>query len=252
MESDKSKVSAFFKKQKLKETQKANNPPVSIKKDNINNNNNITENDNNNKNQNLKETNFLIQRKDPNFKEGKKYKEDEIGTTLLNKGYNDLIDEKKNFDVEKMNEDQYNQLRLLNNLHKIANNLEQESDNENEASVKDDNEEAIIDISIKDNKNNEIKNKDNNIDKEIYKEEKNELEQIKSEIEKELGKDLLKDIIDLLDKFCDKILLKYNRKLLEEKITELKNKGYNDNILDKGKIKLDEIFSILMKEKIFN
>ena len=35
-------------------------------------------------------------------------------------------------------------------------------------------------------------------------------------------------------------------------LSVLKNKGYNDNILDKGKIKLDEIFSILMKEKIFN
>ena len=52
--------------------------------------------------------------------------------------------------------------------------------------------------------------------------------------------------------FKDPDVIKYNRKLLEEKITELKNKGYNDNILDKGKIKLDEIFSILIKKKIFN
>ena len=264
MESDKSKVSAFFKKKQLKETQKMNSPPSSgSKKDNNNINNNTPEkneinNNNNNKDtKNLNETNFLIKRKDPEFKEGKKYKEEEIGTTLMNKGYDDLIDEKKNFDVEKMNEDQYNQLRLLNNLHKVANNLEQDSDNETEtnssmvsSASKENNEEAFIDLNIKENKNKELKNKDNNIDKEVFKEEKNELDKIKIEIEKELSKKLVNDIMVILDKYCDKTLVQFNRNLIEEKVMELK--GYDNNILEKSKTKLDEIFAILIKEKIFN
>ena len=59
------------------------------------------------------------------------------GLELKHRGYSKKtkillhIQEKNgNFDVEKMNEDQYNQLRLLNNLHKVANNLEPDSDNE--------------------------------------------------------------------------------------------------------------------------
>ena len=36
-------------------------------------------------------TNFLIQKKDPNFKPDKVYKEDEIGKTLKEKGYKDLF-----------------------------------------------------------------------------------------------------------------------------------------------------------------
>jgi len=77
----------------------------------------------------LNETNFLIQRNDPNFKEGKQYKEDEIGKALKAKGFNDLINEENDsFDVNKMSEEQYNQLRLLNNLYNIANNIQQDSD----------------------------------------------------------------------------------------------------------------------------
>ena len=73
----------------------------------------------------------FLRRNDPNFKEGKQYKEDEIGKTLKAKGFKDLINEKNgNFDVNKMNEDQYNQLRLLNNLHNIANSIKQDSDSE--------------------------------------------------------------------------------------------------------------------------
>ena len=77
------------------------------------------------------------------------------------------------------------------------------------------------------------------------------MEKIKKEIEKEIGENLVKDVINLLDKYCDKDLVQFDRKLMEDKIKELKNKGYDENKLEKVKDKLDEIFAILMKEKIF-
>ena len=79
----------------------------------------------------MNKTNFLKQKKDPNFQKDKIYKEDEIGKVLNDKGYIDLIDEKSgNFDVNKMSEDQYNQLRFLNNLYRVINNQEQDSEGE--------------------------------------------------------------------------------------------------------------------------
>ena len=168
------------------------------------------------------------------------------------------MDEKNgNFDVGKMSEEQYNQLRLLNNLNKIANNLEQDSDNELSVSasieasnnIKEGNDDENILIesnNIKESKNIEMKE-----NKEMSKEEKNELENIKKEIEKEIGDDLVKDVLNLLDKYCDKTLIQFDRKLIEGKINELKNKGYKVDKLEKVKEKLDEIFAILIKEKIF-
>ena len=58
-------------------------------------------------------------------------------------------------------------------------------------------------------------------------------------------------MINLLDKYCDKDLIQFDRKLIEEKIKELKNNGYDEIKLEKVKDKLDEIFAVLMKEKIF-
>ena len=79
----------------------------------------------------INKTNFLSQKKDPNFQKDKIYKEDEIGEVLIDKGFIDLIDEKSgNFDVNKMSEDQYNQLRLLNNLYKVVNSQEQDPEDE--------------------------------------------------------------------------------------------------------------------------
>ena len=253
MESDKNKVGAFFKNKKSTRKKEVSVPNSS----NTGNNIQPKENNLNQKlNNNLNETNFLIQKKDSNFIQGKKYTEDEINKKIKEKGYKDLLNEKNgNLDVEKMNEDQYNQLRLLNNLHKIANNLEQDSDNElsvsssmaSSSNANEENENILIDTSnLKEDKNkNEIKE-----NKEIYKEEKKEIENIQKENEKEIGQDLVKDVLNLLDKYCDKNLVQFDRKLIENKIQELKMKGYEQNKLEKAKEKIDEIFAILMKEKI--
>ena len=254
MESDKNKVGAFFKKQK-NATKKKETLIPNPQKDS--NNTNSGKNINQNVDKSMRETNFLLQKNDPNFIQGKKYSEDEVGKQLKEKGYKDLVDEKNgNFDVEKMNEDQYNQLRLLNNLHKIANNLEQDSDNELSVSSsmassnneKEENENIVIEgTSIKENDGKENL-KEN---KEKVNEEKKEMEIIRKEIENEIGEELVKDVINLLDKYCDKNVVQFDRKLIEDKIKSLKTKGYEEKNLENVKGKLDEIFAILMKEKIF-
>ena len=253
MESDKNKVGAFFKNKKSTRKKDVSVPNPSNRENNVQSKeNNLNQKINND----LNETNFLIQKKDPNFIQGKKYTEDEINKKIQEKGYKDLLNEKNgNLDVEKMNEDQYDQLRLLNNLHKVANNLEQDSDNElsvsssmaSSSNANEESENILIDTSnLKEDKTkNEI-----NENKEIYKEEKKEIENIKKENEKEIGQDLVKDVINLLDKYCDKNLVQFDRKLIENKIQELKMKGYEQNKLEKAKEKIDEIFAILMKEKI--
>ena len=253
MESDKNKVGAFFKNKKSTRKKDVSVPNPSNRENNVQSKEN---NSNQKLNNDLNETNFLIQKKDPNFIQGKKYTEDEINKKIQEKGYKDLLNEKNgNLDVEKMNEDQYDQLRLLNNLHKVANNLEQDSDNElsvsssmaSSSNANEESENILIDTSnLKEDKTkNEI-----NENKEIYKEEKKEIENIQKENEKEIGQDLVKDVINLLDKYCDKNLVQFDRKLIENKIQELKMKGYEQNKLEKEKEKIDEIFAILMKEKI--
>ena len=175
MESDKNKVGAFFKNKKSTRKKDVSVPNPLNRENNVqskeNNLNQKLTND-------LNETNFLIQKKDSNFIQGKKYTEDEINKKIQEKGYKDLLNEKNgNLDVEKMNEDQYDQLRLLNNLHKVANNLEQDSDNElsvsssmaSSSNANEESENILIDTSnLKEDKTkNEI-----NENKEIYKEEK--------------------------------------------------------------------------------
>ena len=86
--------------------------------------------------------------------------------------------------------------------------------------------------------------------KKYIKKKKKEIENIQKENEKEIGQDLVNDVINLLDKYCDKNLVQFDRKLIENKIQELKMKGYEQNKLEKAKEKIDEIFAILMKEKI--
>ena len=217
---------------------------------------------NNDTNKSLNETNFLLQKKDPNFKQGKIYKEDEIGKTLKSKGYKDLLDEKNGkFDVNKMNEDQYNQLRLLNNLHKVANNEAQDSDSEISVNSSissfpgtksEDNDDLLFDdISFKDMPK-EKENKEIQKEKmEQCKEENKEIDNIKKEIEKEIGNDLLKEVINLLDKNCDKNEVKFDRELICKKVLELNSKGFHKEKVDKAVERIDEIFAVLMKDKLF-
>ena len=252
---DKNKVKDFLKNRKtgkMKEHKSENNVQDEKSKE--------SNPSKENTNKRLNQTNFLAQKKDPNYQQGKVYKEDEIGKTLKAKGYKDLVDEKNgNFDVNKMNEDQYNQLRLLNNLHKVANNLAQDSDSEISvtssvsslpSSKMDEDDDFCVDISFKDVPK-EKEEKDISKEKlDQCKEENNEIENIKKEIEKDIGNDLLEEVMNLLDTSCDKKEIKYDRELICKKILEL-DKGFDKAKLNKAIERVDEIFAILMKDKLF-
>ena len=217
---------------------------------------------NSNINKSLNETNFLLPKKDPNFQQGKLYKEDEIGKTLKSKGYKDLVDEKNGkFDVNKMNEDQYNQLRLLNNLHKVANNLAQDSDSEISvnSSVSSIPSSKSVDIYVEEDIVLDIPKEKENEKKEITKDkmeqcknENNEIESIKKEIENEIGQDLFKEIINLIDKSCDKTEVKFDRDLICNNIKDLTNKGFDKVKVEKALEKIEEIFAVLMKDRLFS
>ena len=160
-----------------------------------------------------------------------------------------------------MNEDQYNQLRLLNNLHKVANNEAQDSDSEISVNSSissfpgtksEDNDDLLFDdISFKDMPK-EKENKEIQKEKmEQCKEENKEIDNIKKEIEKEIGNDLLKEVINLLDKNCDKNEVKFDRELICKKVLELNSKGFHKEKVDKAVERIDEIFAVLMKDKLF-
>ena len=252
MTNDTTKGKAFFAK--IKKDKKKGDIKLPTSNKNLPN----VDTPSNSTNSSLNETNFLIKKKEANAPKSKEFKEDEIGKELKSKGYKDLIDEKNgNFDVNKMNEDQYNQLRLLNNLHNVANDLAQNSDSEISVtssvsslpSSKSLDEQIMIDdITIQEMpKNKEIPKEKI----EINKEENNEMEEIKKEIEKEIGSDLLKEVLSMMESSCDKNEIKFDRELIVKKIKELNNKGFDKTKTDKAVNKIDEIFAILMKDKLF-
>ena len=256
MTGDKNKVKDFLKNRKtgkIKEQKPDSNTQEEKSKDTISSKGNT--------NKSLNETNFLVQKKDPNFQQNKVYKEDEIGKTLKAKGYKDLLDEKNgNFDVNKMNEDQYNQLRLLNNLHKVANNLAQDSDGEISVtssvsslpgSKMDEDDDFCIDISFKDVPKEKEEKEIPKEKMEQCKQENSEIDNIKKEIEKDIGNDLMKEVTSLLDSSCDKNEIKFDRELMHKKIFELDKKGFDKAKLNKAFERVDEIFAVLMKDKLF-
>jgi tetrahydromethanopterin S-methyltransferase subunit G len=157
-----------------------------------------------------------------------------------------------------MNEDQYNQLRLLNNLHNVANGLAQDSDSEISvsSSVSSMPDSKSEDISVEDINLDMPKEKEQvkpEISKEAMerlKEENKEIENIKKEIEKEIGNDLFKEIINLMGKSCDKTEVKFDRQLISKNIKDLSNKGFDKAKIEKAEERMDEIFAVLMKDKI--
>ena len=258
---DRNKFNTIRKKNKEKTERKKEEKPLNEISDKTTKTNTSSDNNSNNTNKSLNETNFLVQKKDPNFQQGKLYKEDEIGKTLKAKGYKDLVDEKNgNFDVNKMNEDQYNQLRLLNNLHKVANNLEQDSDSEISvnSSVSSIPSSKSVDIFVEEDIVLDIPKEKENENKEISKEkmeqcknENKEIESIKKELENEVGTDLFKEITNLLDKSCDKTEVKFDRNLICNNIKDLSNNGFEKAKVEKALEKIEEIFAVLMKDKLF-
>ena len=188
------------------------------------------------------------------------YKDDKT----INKGLNDLIDDYKdeNLDLNKINEDQYNQIRYLNNLSRF---IKDEKQNVDEDEDEDDNEiyqsinkieESIqnengslnfddIKINIKNsNINNNSKNEQEN-------EEYKEIEQLKKNIIKDIGKDIFLMVYNHVDNATDKTEIKFNMESLAQTLSkEFENKKYNKNELNIAIDKLPEIFAIVIQDRL--
>ena len=196
----------------------------------------------------------------PNLNFQNMYKDDKT----INKGLNDLIDDYKdeNLDLNKINEDQYNQIRYLNNLSRF---IKDEKQNVDEDEDEDDNEiyqsinkieESIqnengslnfddIKINIKNsNINNNSKNEQEN-------EEYKEIEQLKKNIIKDIGKDIFLMVYNHVDNATDKTEIKFNMESLAQTLSkEFENKKYNKNELNIAIDKLPEIFAIVIQDRL--
>ena len=164
------------------------------------------------------------------------FKEDDNKTEDIN--LNDLMNSYDKNQV--ITEDQYNKARLLDMLDDVVN---EEKDNEK-------NEDENNDIVNHEYKNKTIKEEnEQDIDDEYCSEfVKIELERI--ELEKFLGLNLFKSVYRFLyDESYNKELNIENDEIKNKIKDELKNKGFNDKDIDLTNQKINQIVSLILKEK---
>ena len=164
------------------------------------------------------------------------FKEDDNKTEDIN--LNDLMNSYDKNQV--ITEDQYNKARLLDMLDDVV----------NEEKDKEKNEEENNDIVNHEYKNKTIKEEnEQDIDDEYCSEfVKIELERI--ELEKFLGLNLFKSVYRFLyDESYNKELNIENDEIKNKIKDELKNKGFNDKDIDLTNQKINQIVSLILKEK---
>jgi NIMA (never in mitosis gene a)-related kinase len=169
-----------------------------------------------------------------------------------------------NFDINKMNEDQYNQNRMLNNLNNIYNEDDEDSDNNvedlndiNSISTNDVENENRLNFEHLKNENenkNENKNEDNNNEdnNNAYESDFQQLEIIRKDLEKDLGEKLLMKVYHYVDDNTDKEVVKIDYDTLREKIKKefpLKFK-FTEKDVEKAIEKIPEVFTIVSKDRL--
>ena len=169
-----------------------------------------------------------------------------------------------NFDVTKMNEEQYNQNRMLNNLNNIYNEDDEDSDNNvedlndiNSISTNDVENENRLNFEQLKNENenkNENKNEDNNNEdnNNAYESDFQQLEIIRKDLEKDLGEKLLMKVYHYVDDNTDKEVVKIDYDTLREKIKKefpLKFK-FTEKEVEKAIEKIPEVFTIVSKDRL--
>ena len=159
----------------------------------------------------------------------------------------------------KINEDQYNQMRYLNDLSKftkqeIPEEIEEDYNNKNNLEVIQEESIQTENDSIKFNEiklNLEDNTKTNNkINKNAIVEDK-EIVELKSKIIKEIGNDIFDMVYKYIDDYTDKTEIKFNSELLAEKLAkEFNNNKYDKNKLNLAIEKLPEIFVIFIQNRL--
>ena len=293
-ESDKNKIKKFFQKRNSANNNNSNKPKIEIPKKkeiNISQKYKIVSNDKfNNENKEIKDDKKVEEKKEPiNFLKANKiniknikivdnqtknvninsssnihpeyqnmYKKDKT----INEGLNDLISDYMDdqFDLNKINEDQYNQIRYLNNLSRFIREEKQivdEEESEIGQSINKINEENINNesesLNFEDiNLNIETSNivKDNKNKEEINIEDK-EIKELKKQIIKDIGNDIFKMVYNHVDNSTDKTEIKFNMELLAQKLSkEFENNKYNKKKLNIAIEKLPEIFAIVIQDRL--
>ena len=204
--------------------------------------------------------------------EEKYFKESYNSTNPIDNFLKSYIKENnENFNYKNMNEDQYNQNRLLNNLANIVNNDKEDSDNENEdnqnenmnsdaVNIFDDNIANLIshekdnNVNQDNNNNNNKSNVNENKNKEnLYESDFGDIEELRIDLENSLGINLFKEIYHYVDENTDENEVKIDYEKLNLKLnTELKNKNFNEKEIETAIKKIPEVFTIVGKERICN
>ena len=162
------------------------------------------------------------------------FKEEDNKTEDIN--LNDLMNSYD--DTNKITEEQYNKARLLNMLDNIVN--EEKTNNENEE------ENDVVNYQ---NKNKIIKEEEQDINEECYS-EFIKIELIRIELEKCLGLNLFKYVYHYIyDESYNKDLNSDDEEIKKKLKEELKNKGFNEKEIDLTCQKLNQIISLILKEK---
>ena len=169
-------------------------------------------------------------------------------------------DIEKLVNINKINEEHYNQMRYLNNLSKLIkqdipeeiednNNInELEKINEEEENIQTENDSIKfneIKFDLEKNKNNSI-----NENKKIDNEDK-EITELKNKIIQEIGNDIFNMVYKCIDDYTDKTEIKFNAEIIADKLA----KEFNNNKFDKVKLKLaidklPEIFAIVIQNRL--
>ena len=171
---------------------------------------------------------------------------------------NDYMDE--DFDLNKINEDQYNQVRYLNNLSRFIKNEKQNDDDEdsevkqlpqiNEESIQNENDSFNLD-DIKINAQSPKAEKDNNLKKEELNNEIKEIENLKKQIIKEIGNDIFKMVYKYVEDSTDKTEAKFDMESLAVKLSkEFESNKYDKKKLNIAMDKLPEIFAIIIQDRL--
>ena len=171
---------------------------------------------------------------------------------------NDYMDE--DFDLNKINEDQYNQVRYLNNLSRFIKNEKQNDDDEdsevkqlpqiNEESIQNENDSFNLD-DIKINAQSPKAEKDNNLKKEELNNEIKEIENLKKQIIKEIGNDIFKMVYKYVEDSTDKTEVKFDMESLAVKLSkEFESNKYDKKKLNIAMYKLPEIFAIIIQDRL--
>ena len=282
-QNDKNKVMKFFQKKNSVKNDIFNNqkPEIPKKKErNISQKYKIINNDNNNlKNNNkveeykepinfLKPNNINIKNikivDKPKKKIDPKFQNMYNGDKTENEGLNNLINEymDEKLDLNKINEDQYNQIRYLNNLSRFIKdekqNIEEEENessqalNKNKETIKNENETQNFDEIkvIVESPKVKIDKKNNNKNEELNN-EYNEIQKLKQNLIKEIGNDIFKMANNHVANSTDKTEIKFNVELLVGKLSkEYDNNKYNKEKLDKVTEKLPEIFAVVIQDRL--